>query len=197
VSSFNVIIAGVGGQGVILTSRLIGLAAIKKGLHAVTAETIGMAQREGSVISHVRFGEKTYGPLIPKGEADLILGLEPAEAARQMPFLKQEGKMVVNTFPILPSSAFLEENGYDLKQILNFIAQKCPASFLFNAQEVAVRAGNYKTVNIAILGCAAALGFLPFASDYLWEVIASELPAKILASNKKAFELSHALGHNR
>ena len=86
---FDILIAGVGGQGVVLASRMLALAAVKAGFHVSTAETIGMSQREGSVSSHIRIGDKTSGSLIPIGQADLLLGFEPAETVRNLPFLRK------------------------------------------------------------------------------------------------------------
>ena len=97
---YDILIAGVGGQGVVLASRMLALAAMKAGFHVSTAETIGMSQREGSVSSHVRIGDEISGSLIPVGQADLLLGLEPAETVRNLPFLREGGKVLVNTHPI-------------------------------------------------------------------------------------------------
>ena len=101
---YDILIAGVGGQGVVLASRLLALAAMKAGFNVSTAETIGMSQREGSVNSHVRIGDEVYGSLIPAGQADLLLGLEPAETIRNLPFLRKGGRVLVNTRAIPPAS---------------------------------------------------------------------------------------------
>ncbi|WP_269849076.1 2-oxoacid:acceptor oxidoreductase family protein [Methanosarcina horonobensis] len=101
---YDILIAGVGGQGVVLASRMLALTAIKTGFHVSTAETIGMSQREGSVSSHVRIGDEISGSLIPAGKADLLIGLEPAETVRNLPFLKKNGKVIVNSHTIPPAS---------------------------------------------------------------------------------------------
>ena len=94
--TINCMLAGVGGQGTVLASKLIAQSAMNQGLNARTAETIGMAQRGGCVVSHVRVGEEIHSPMIPFGEADVILGFEPAEAVRCLPYLKKDGAVVVS-----------------------------------------------------------------------------------------------------
>ena len=106
----NCLLCGVGGQGVILASKLIAYAAMEKGMSVRTSETIGMAQRGGSVVSHVRIGEKTYSPMIPKGSADVLLAFEPAEAVRSLPYLKagkEEGCVIVNRKAVQPVTSAL------------------------------------------------------------------------------------------
>lgn len=193
---FDILIAGVGGQGVILASRLLGLTSIEAGLHVTTAETIGMSQREGAVVSHVRIGDEVFGPLIPKGCADLILGMEPAEAVRNMPFLRPGGAMVVNTHAIVPASVAIGASQYEPEQIIAFIKKACPGALLLNATQLAQDAGNYRAANAALLGAAAAAGMLPFSADDLWRAMEKELPQKHIAVNKKAFEMAAHMVYN-
>ena len=103
----NIILCGVGGQGIVLTSKLLAAAAMAKGIPVMSAETIGMAQKGGSVFSFLRMGEELYSPMFPKGTADLLIGFEPAEAVRMLPYLKSEGTVVLNTHPIQPVTATL------------------------------------------------------------------------------------------
>jgi indolepyruvate ferredoxin oxidoreductase beta subunit len=116
----NIILCGVGGQGTILASRLIASAAMKKNLPIKTAETIGMAQRGGSVFSHLRIGEAGT-PLIAKGQADLIIAFEPGEAVRQLPFLRKGGAVVVSSSPVMPVSAMLGQSAYDVNALIEYL----------------------------------------------------------------------------
>ena len=109
----NIILCGVGGQGTVLASKLIAAAAMEKGIPVMSAETIGMAQRGGSVFSHVRMGENLYSPMIAKGTADMILGFEPGETVRMLPYLKKNGAVVVSNRAVMPvtaSSRFASKN---------------------------------------------------------------------------------------
>src|SRR5690554_4392083 len=103
----NIIFAGVGGQGTVLASKLVAECAMNKGLNAHTAETIGMAQRGGSVVSHVRIGDDVYSPLIPYGQTDLLIGFEPCEAVRNLHYLKRDGTVVVSNRIVTPTTATL------------------------------------------------------------------------------------------
>ena len=107
----NIILCGVGGQGTVLASKLIAAAAMEKGIPVMSAETIGMAQRGGSVFSHVRMGENLYSPMIAKGTADMILGFEPGETVRMLPYLKKNGAVVVSYRAVMPVTASLAKTG--------------------------------------------------------------------------------------
>lgn len=192
----NILVAGVGGQGVILTSRLLGLAAIKAGLHVTTAETIGMSQREGAVVSHIRLGNETFAPLIPKAGADLIIGIEPSEAVRNMPMLKQNGYMIVNTAPVIPASVAIGLSQYDAGEILTFIRSTCKNTILTDAAKLASQAGNHKSANVVLLGIAAAARILPFDANILQQALEEEIPKKYLEVNKKSFEIGINMLYN-
>jgi indolepyruvate ferredoxin oxidoreductase beta subunit len=123
----NCLLCGVGGQGVVLASKLIAYAAMEKGLNVRTSETIGMSQRGGSVVTHVRMGETVHSPMIPKGAADVIMAFEPAEAVRNLSYLKKDGVMVVEDVKIsdylLPKDYILKEKlfrwkyGFSIKRV--------------------------------------------------------------------------------
>ena len=117
----NCILCGVGGQGTVLASKLIAQSAMQKGMFARTAETIGMAQRGGSVVSHVRTGDQVPSPLIPEHEADVLIGFEPAEAVRTLRYLKKDGTVVVNTRGIQPVTASLTGKGYPEQEMLDYL----------------------------------------------------------------------------
>lgn len=109
----DVLICGVGGQGTVLASKLLAAAAMEEGNKVHSAETIGMAQRGGSVTSHVRIGDRAYSPLIPSGGADMIMAFEPSEAVRNLSYLKQDGVVIVNSVPVKPTTESLNDTGYD------------------------------------------------------------------------------------
>jgi indolepyruvate ferredoxin oxidoreductase beta subunit len=190
---YDILIAGVGGQGVVLASRILALAAIKAGFHVSTAETIGMAQREGAVSSHLRIGDEGFGPLIPRGEADLLLGLEPAETVRSLPFLKQGGKVLVNSHPIPPASKPPGSPDYAPEVLLAFLQAKFPELCCLDFTELAGEAGTSKVANIAVLGAAAGAKLLPFSEETLEAVLEAEIPEKYRAVNRRAFEMARTL----
>ena len=185
---FDILIAGVGGQGVVLASRMLALAAVKAGFHVSTAETIGMSQREGSVSSHIRIGDKTSGSLIPIGQADLLLGFEPAETVRNLPYLRKGGRILVNTHAIPPASRPPGSPEYDPMALLSFLNAHCPDLICFNFTKLAEEAGTYKVANIAMLGAALGIGVLPFPEDTLQTILDTEIPEKHRAVNMAAFE---------
>lgn len=186
--NYNILIAGVGGQGVVLASRMLALAGMKAGFHVSTAETIGMSQREGSVSSHIRIGEEVTGSLIPLGKADLLLGLEPAETIRNLPFLKAGGKVFVNTHSIPPASKPPGSPEYDPAYLLSSLNSCVAEAFCTNFTELAEEAGTQKAANIAILGAAAGANVLPFPKEILKTILETEIPEKYRAVNLAAYE---------
>ena len=154
--STNVILAGVGGQGAVLASKLLARAAMERGLPVKTAETIGMAQRGGSVFSHVRMGEGAHSPLIGHGRADAIVAFEPAEAVRQLPFLRPDGMVVV------PVSAATGGPAYDLPAIMSYLRERVGEKNLVvvDAAAAAHALGTAKALNVVLLGAAARAGAL-------------------------------------
>jgi indolepyruvate ferredoxin oxidoreductase, beta subunit len=185
---YDILIAGVGGQGVVLASRMLALAAVKAGFHVSTAETIGMSQREGSVGSHIRIGDETYGPLIPIGQADLLLGFEPAETVRNLPFLRKGGKILVNTHAIPPASRPPDSPEYNPAALLSFLNAQCPDILCFDFTKLAEEAGTYKATNIAMLGAALGIGVLPFPEEIFRTLLDTEIREKHRGVNRAAFE---------
>lgn len=184
----DILIAGVGGQGTVLASRILAEAALQNGIFARTAETIGMAQRGGSVVSHVRLVSEEKSPVIPTGRADLLIALEPAEAARNLCRLKKGGASLVNVRPIPPPGSSLRRDGYDEQAIREYLEQNSLARFA-DASAAAEACGDLRTLNVVMLAAAAALGLLPFAPEALRQAMAGTLPGKSLAVNQKAFDL--------
>ncbi len=182
----SILICGVGGQGVVLTSKLLARAAMVRGLNARTAETIGMAQRGGSVVSHVRVGD-SHSPLIPKGSADLILALEPAEAVRCLEYLKPDGVVVASTKAVKPVTAALSGGGYSAEEMLSYIASKAKL-FAVDTEGICREAGSDRAANMALLGAAAATGALGFDQSEI-EAVLQELGGKFLPVNLRALRL--------
>ena len=187
----DIMIAGVGGQGTVLSSRILAQAALDSGLTARTAENIGMAQREGSVQSHVRIGAAAYGPLIGRGRADILVGFEPAEAQRATDQLKPGGVMLVNLEPIYPVTVALGQSQYPLEEIQNYLGARPVKPIFVNATRLAIAAGNFKTLNAVMLGLLSATGNLPMSAATIKNTLLELVPAKARDVNQRAFELGY------
>jgi indolepyruvate ferredoxin oxidoreductase beta subunit len=183
--NFDIIIAGVGGQGNILASRIIADAAIEAGYHVTIGETFGMSQRGGSVASHLRFAQKVYGPLIPEGTADLVIGLEPLEALRYATtYLKQGGVIVTSSHRVLPSEGDYPE----LSRIYEFSKKIAAKLYSLDAGKLAKEAGDILSSNIVMIGAACGVGVIPVKEEQLKNAIKERLP-KSTDMNFKAFDL--------
>jgi indolepyruvate ferredoxin oxidoreductase beta subunit len=184
VSVFNILIAGVGGQGVLLTSKIIAEAALLAGLDVKQSEVHGMAQRGGSVLSQVRFGDKVFSPIVSEGDADLLIGFEPLETARYLHFLRDTGMVIYNTRSIgtIGVSIGKEEYPPDIHERIRKYAPKVHA---FDAMEAAVAVGEKRAVNLVLLG--AALRVLPIDAAIVDQAITHAVPKKALEINRKAF----------
>jgi len=188
----NIIIAGVGGQGTLLASKIISLAAQKQGLFVRTSETIGMAQRGGSVSSHVRIGAQNVSPVIPPGHADILLGFELAEAARTVPILAKNAEGVVSVDKIIPVNVSLGKGVYLEKDYLELLQKALPRGIFISAAPLALMAGDARTLNTVMLGAACGAGLLPFRVDTLLGVMEECIRPKLLKLNARAFELGAA-----
>ncbi len=194
--SRNCLLCGVGGQGVVLASKLIACAAMEKGLFVRTSETIGMAQRGGSVVSHVRMGEDIFSPMIPKGSADVILAFEPAEAVRSLDYLrrgKEEGIVIVNQKSIQPVTAALGGQEYDGRRMLDFLKENVKRLYLVDGEEICRQAGSHKVLNVALLGVAAAGGALGMGQAEMEDEIKRRVKPQYQEMNLKALKLGAAL----
>jgi indolepyruvate ferredoxin oxidoreductase beta subunit len=178
------LIAGVGGQGVLLTSKIIAEAALLAGLDVKQSEVHGMAQRGGSVLSQVRFGDKVYSPIIAEGEADLLIGFEPLETARYLHFLHEGGIAVYNTHPIGTIGVSIGKETYP-QDIHETIEKHASEVHPFDATKVAVEVGEKRAVNLVLMG--ASLRFLPLKESIVDDAITNSVPKKVLDINRKAF----------
>ncbi len=182
----DIMLCGVGGQGTVLSSKIIAAAAMEEGNSVHSAETIGMAQRGGSVTSHVRIGDNAHSPLIPWGNADLILSFEPAEAVRNLKYLKKDGVAIVNTLATRPVSESLSDTGYDGAVMTEYLKKKCECIFV-DSGELCKPFGSSRYFNIIILGIAAASGKLGIKKETLLSMIEKMVPEKHIETNKRAF----------
>ena len=187
--SDSIVLCGVGGQGTILASKLLAAAAMSKGLPVKTAETIGMAQRGGSVFSHVRIGDGAVSPLIGRGRADLIIAFEPAEAVRQLPFLREGGTVVVSTRPIIPVSATIGGPAYDLAAVMAYLRERVGEKLVVVDADAAAEAlGSAKCLNVVLLGAAVRTGVLALTADDVRSAIAARLPERFHELNFRALD---------
>lgn len=195
----NVLLTGVGGQGTVLAAKVLAQAAQAKGWQVRTAETIGMAQRGGSVVSHVRMGddgEEVIAPLVAKGTADMIIAFEPAEAARVLPYLAPDGVMVSATTSIQPITAALSSEPYlaettvtSLDERLNECAA-APARFvLVDDEAVLSQVGNRKALNTVLLAFALKTGHLPLSLGDLRDAIRACVKPRFVELNLAAIDL--------
>jgi len=191
VNVFNILISGVGGQGVLLTSKVIAEAALLAGLDVKQSEVHGMAQRGGSVLSQVRFGDTVFSPIVSEGEADLLIGFEPLETARYLHFLKDEGVVVYNTRSIGTIGVSIAAEKYPA-DINTVIKDRVKTVRPFDGTQLAVEAGDKRTLNLVLLG--AALSFLPLKESVILEAIKNTVPKKVLEINQKAFAAGRAQG---
>jgi indolepyruvate ferredoxin oxidoreductase beta subunit len=182
----DLLITGVGGQGAILASDIIGKAAVISGLPIRAAETHGMAQRGGSVVNHIRLGTD-LGSMIPKKGADIMLALEPMEAVRYLDFLKDGGIIIVNTQPIIPVTVTSGIAKYPaVQEILDVLSEKYVVK-AFNADELAYEAGSRLAMNVAMVGAVSS--YLPIPKEALLEGVKALVPQKTIEINVRAFEM--------
>jgi len=182
----NILLCGVGGQGTVLASKMLANCAIRRGEDAHTAETIGMAQRGGSVVSHVRIGNGAFSPLIPKGCADTVIAFEPAECVRVFPYLKNGGKVLVNTLPIKPTTDTLAKTSYDVREMLKFLDERCVDYRTVDGAKIITEVGSAKSLNVALLGAASALEIVPCTLAELEEVIRTNMKPQFCEQNLRA-----------
>ena len=181
----NIMIVGVGGQGTLLASRILGNAVISEGYDVKVSEVHGMSQRGGSVVTYVKYGEKVYSPIVDKGEADIILAFELLEAFRALPYLRKGGKMIINSQKIDPMPVITGAAEYP-KDIEKKLAAAADITVV-DALAMAKEAGNPRTANVALIGLMAKNTSIPYET---WiETVRSTVPERFLDVNLKAFDL--------
>ena len=185
----KIMIVGVGGQGTLLASRILGNTVINEGYDVKVSEVHGMSQRGGSVVTYVKYGDEVYSPIIDKGEADIILAFEMLEAYRAMPFLKKGGKLIVNTQEIDPMPVITGVMEYP-ENIAEKLQEKLDVT-LVDALSLAEKAGNFKAVNVVLIGVMAKSTDIEYEK---WiETIKTTVPPKFLDVNLEAFNLGYNL----
>ncbi len=182
----NVMIVGVGGQGSLLASKLLGRLLLTKGYDIKVSEVHGMSQRGGSVVTYVRYGEKVYSPIIDKGEADFIVSFELLEAARWTEYLKADGKIIANTQQINPMPVITGVAEYPAS-LAEKMKEKGVDVDAFDALELAEKAGSSKAVNIVLMGRLS--NYFDATVEEWMKAIEESVPEKFLEMNKKAFAL--------
>jgi indolepyruvate ferredoxin oxidoreductase beta subunit len=188
-SKYDLVIAGVGGQGVVLISDVIGRAATNAGIPVRGAETHGMAQRGGSVVNHTRIGSK-YSPMVAAGHADALLALEPAEALRFADYLAPNGVALVNTVPVLPVTVTTGKFSYPSLEDLLAPLRKRSKVISFDATALARKAGAAQAMNVVMLGAISR--YLPLDEQAVIDALMEAVPEKYKDANLKAFMLGKA-----
>lgn len=185
----NIMIVGVGGQGTLLTSRILGGLAISAGYDVKLSEVHGMAQRGGSVVTFVRYGENVAEPIVEEGQADVIIAFERLEALRYAHFLKKEGALVINDWKIDPMPVVIGAAEYPENIIENL--EKEHKVYTVNATEESKKLGNPRVFNLIVLGVAAQ--HMDFTKEQWYQVIENTVPPKTIEINKKAFDTGYEL----
>jgi len=192
VKEFNILITGVGGQGVILMSELLGKSAVEERLRVRGSEILGMAVRGGSVTSAIRLGDEVYGPLIPMGKCDALVGMEPSEALRNITYLSKSSLVIVNMAITLPFTISIGKSKYpSLEEILEKLDNASGRVIKLDATQIAQQAGSLLATNIVMLGALFGIGKLPISIETIKETIRARFPAKTAPVNIKAFDLGY------
>ena len=182
----NIMLCGVGGQGIVLTSKLIAAAAMEEDIPVMSAETIGMAQKGGSVFSFLRLGDGVSCPMFAPKSADILIAFEPAEAVRMLGYLKDGGKAVVNTHAIMPVTAALKGTNYTGGEMLDYLKTKVDDILLIDGNKACEEIGSPKVLNMVMLGAALSRGVLPFDVDKIEQTMKNTVKPQFHELNSKA-----------
>lgn len=184
----NILICGVGGQGTVLAAKVLSQAALSCGERVLSAETIGMAQRGGSVVSHVRIGNDVFSPLIPKGQADVIIAFEAAEAVRNISYLKPDGTVIINDKIIQPVTASLTGKTFSTATMIDFLKNSFKNVIVVNTDEFCNKLGSTKVANIILLGAACKTGLID--REQLKDALKLLVKPEFYELNVKALEIT-------
>ncbi len=180
----NILLVGVGGQGILLASEILAEAAMLSGFDVKKSEIHGMSQRGGSVVSHVRYGKEVFSPIVPEGEGDILFGFELMETYRSLSLLKPAGAVVANDLQISPPSILMGNDIYPVG-LAESIKARFPDFLLVDGQKIAEEAGNVRTANTVLLGAVSRR--LDIEEQYWMQALEKMVPARVLAVNQKAF----------
>ena len=188
----NIIICGVGGQGVVLVSELLGNAAVRGGVPVKGSEVLGMAQRGGSVFSNLRLGGDVIAPMTPEGKCDVLIAVEPSEALRNIQYLAKNSVVVLNTTTVMPFTVYLGKSGYPTQeQIIKKLQEVTDRIITLDASGLAKEAGSLQAANVVMLGALFGTGLMPIKDETAKEAILSRFKAKVGEINIKAFDLGY------
>jgi len=186
----NIIICGVGGQGVVLMSEFLGNAAVKGGLEVKGSEVLGMAQRGGSVFSNLRLGSSAIAPLTMEGKCDVLIAVEPSEALRNMHYLSKESVVVLNTREVKPFTVYLGKSGYPSSEdVLDKLNKAASKVVTLDATQIATEAGSAQSTNVVMLGALYGTGLMPINDESMKGVITGRFKGKVGDINIKAFDM--------
>jgi indolepyruvate ferredoxin oxidoreductase, beta subunit len=180
----NILLVGVGGQGILLASEILSEAAMLAGFDVKKSEIHGMSQRGGSVVSHVRYGREVFSPIIPEGEGDILFGFELLETCRSLPLIKPGGTVVANDLQISPPAVLMGQETYPAG-LVERIKARFPDFLLVDGQTIAHEAGNARAANTVLLGAVSKR--LSISEEYWMKALERMVPAKALEVNKRAF----------
>jgi indolepyruvate ferredoxin oxidoreductase beta subunit len=186
----NLLLVGVGGQGILLASEILSEVFLLAGHDVKKSEIHGMSQRGGSVVSHVRFGKEVFSPIVPEGEGDILFGFELLETYRYLPLLKPGATVVANDLRILPPGVLLGQETYP-DGVAEAIAARFPDFHLVDGQQLAAEAGNVRAANTVLLGVVSRR--LDVAEEHWLQALEKLVPQRALAVNRKAFMLGRSL----
>ncbi len=199
-SGWRILIVGTGGQGVLTAARLLCDVFVYQGYQIVSGQLHGMAQRGGSVQSSVMI-DSGISPVIPRNRAGFVLGFEPVETARALPFISPETVVYMNTTPVVPyilgQRSILKQMGAeypDVQELVDCIHSVTPCAYAFDATELAIEAGSVRAVNIIMLGCLLGSGLLPCTAGDFWNTVTKTMPPHLVTANNNAFSRGVELG---
>jgi len=192
VKELNIVLTGVGGQGTIAMSEVLGRAAVIDGYKVRGSEVLGMAQRGGAVITFLRLGKDVYGPMVPEGKADVMIAMEPSEALRNLRFLSKNTIVVVGTRPMVPPSVSLGLSSYpDVDVVIKKLEEMSGQVITIDPYQLAAEAGDAIAANMVMLGALAGTGRLPLKVESLKKAITERFKGRIVEVNLKAFDLGY------
>jgi indolepyruvate ferredoxin oxidoreductase beta subunit len=188
----NIIICGVGGQGVVVVSELLGNAAVRGKVAVKGSEVLGMAQRGGSVFSNLRLGGDVIAPMTPEGKCDVLIAVEPSEALRNIQYLAKNSVVVLNTTTVLPYTVYLGKSGYPAQdEIIKKLKEVTDRIITLDASGLAKQAGSLQSANVVMLGALFGTGLIPVKEETAKEAILARFKAKVGEINIKAFDLGY------
>jgi len=193
VKELNIIIAGVGGQGVVLMSEILGNAAVQEGYKVRGSEVLGMAQRGGSVFTNTRTGSEVFAPMTADGRCDVLVGLEPSEALRNIQYLNKSSVVIMNNRKVIPATVSMGKSTYpEIEVVRQKLEEAAGKVIVIDAVELAEKAGNRQSSNVVMLGALFGSGKMPISVETVKGLIGERFTGKAVDINMKAFDLGFA-----